>query len=460
MTIEIAEKDAVATRDGEPTLRRTIGLWQMVLYGSGSMLGSGIYGLIGQAAGAMGAAVWAAFLIALVGAGLTAFSYASLGSRYPRAGGAAYVTQRAYRHGLLTHGVGIAVACSGLTSIAAGARVIADNLARLPPLEAWPLTLLAVLYLFGLAAIVYRGIRESMWVNVTASLIEAGGLLLVIIVGLRFWGTQNLFETPFSAADASASLALALGVQGVVLTFFAFLGFEDTLNVAEEVKNPSRTLPLGLLMALALTAILYVGVAITAVSVVPWRELAQAGAPLAEVMSRAAPWFPGWAFIALTIFAVGNTGLINFITASRLLYGMARDKRLPKSLAKVHPERRTPHVAVGLILLVLLALVLSGNVAELAAATVLLLLLVFSVVNSALVILKLRPGEPKGSFEIPIAVPILGALVCITLFVLRVASGGQAGLRATMIAGALLGGAVLLYAAIRPHIGDARQTAD
>jgi amino acid transporter len=460
MSVETAEKDLAATRHGEPTLRRTIGLWQMVLYGSGSMLGSGIYGLIGQAAGAMGAAVWMAFLIALIGAGLTAFSYASLGSRYPRAGGAAYVTQRAYRHGLLTHGVGIAVACSGLTSIAAGARVIADNLNRLPALETWPVTALALLYLFGLAAIVYRGIRESMWVNVTASVIEAGGLLLVILVGLRFWGTQDLFETPFSVPDAGASLALALVVQGVVLTFFAFLGFEDSLNVAEEVKNPSRTLPLGLLLALALTAFLYVGVAITAVSVVPWRELAQAGAPLAEVMARAAPWFPGWAFIALTIFAVANTGLINFITASRLLYGMARDKRLPKSLAKVHPERRTPHVAVMLILLVLLALVLSGNVAELAAATVLLLLLVFSVVNSALVILKLRPGEPRGSFEIPIVVPILGALVCITLFTLRVASGGAAGLRATMIAGALLGGAVLLYVAIRPHIGDSKEAAE
>jgi amino acid transporter len=460
MSVETAEKDLAATRPGEPTLRRTIGLWQMVLYGSGSMLGSGIYGLIGQAAGAMGAAVWMAFLIALIGAGLTAFSYASLGSRYPRAGGAAYVTQRAYRHGLLTHGVGIAVACSGLTSIAAGARVIADNLNRLPALETWPVTALALLYLFGLAAIVYRGIRESMWVNVTASVIEAGGLLLVILVGLRFWGTQDLFETPFSVPDAGASLALALVVQGVVLTFFAFLGFEDSLNVAEEVKNPSRTLPLGLLLALALTAFLYVGVAITAVSVVPWRELAQAGAPLAEVMARAAPWFPGWAFIALTIFAVANTGLINFITASRLLYGMARDKRLPKSLAKVHPERRTPHVAVMLILLVLLALVLSGNVAELAAATVLLLLLVFSVVNSALVILKLRPGEPRGSFEIPIVVPILGALVCITLFTLRVASGGAAGLRATMIAGALLGGAVLLYVAIRPHIGDSKEAAE
>src|SRR5262245_59186728 len=395
MTTDTVETDVAGTpRQGEPALRRTIGLWQMVLYGTGSMLGSGIYGLIGQAAGAMGAAVWLAFLIALVGAFLTAFSYASLGSRYPRAGGAAYVTQRAYRHGLLTHAVGIAVACSALTSIAAGARVIADNLNRLPLLEDWPVTLLALLYLLGLTAIVYRGIRESMWVNVVASLIEAGGLMLVIAVGLRYWGTVDLFETPFSSSDGAA-VALVFVVQGVVLTFFAFLGFEDTLNVAEEVKNPSRTLPIGLVMGLGLTAVLYVGVAITAVSVVPWRELAQAGAPLAEVMARAAPWFPGWAFVVLTIFAVGNTGLINYITASRLLYGMARDKRLPRSLAKVHPDRRTPHVAIFVILAVLLALVLSGDVSQLAAATVLLLLLVFSVVNTALVILKLRPGEPR-----------------------------------------------------------------
>jgi len=135
---------------------------------------------------------------------------------------------------------------------------------------------------------------------------------------------------------------------------------------------------------------------------------------------------------------------------------MARDKRLPKSLSKVHPVRRTPHVAVVLILLVLLALVLSGDVSQLAAATVLLLLLVFSVVNTALVILKLRADEPKGSFEVPILVPILGALVCATLFVLRVSSGG---LRATVIAGTLLAGAAVLYVAIKPHIGTAKERA-
>ena len=115
---------------------------------------------------------------------------------------------------------------------------------------------------------------------------------------------------------------------------------------------------------------------------------------MAEVVARAAPWFPAWMFIAITIFAVANTGLINYVTASRLLYGMARDRQLPRALSRIHPKRRTPHVAVGLIGAIIALLILSGDISQLASATVLLLLLVFSVVNSALVILKLRPDEP------------------------------------------------------------------
>ncbi len=160
---------------GEPTLRRSIGLWQMTLYGAGSMLGAGIYGLVGQVAAEMGSAIWLAFLLSLVAAVLTGFSYASLGSRYPRAGGAAYITQRAYRRRLLTHVVGLTVACSGFTSIAAGARVVAENLQALPGLEGLPTGMLAFIYLAIVGAIVYRGIRESMWANVAFTLVEAAG---------------------------------------------------------------------------------------------------------------------------------------------------------------------------------------------------------------------------------------------------------------------------------------------
>lgn len=434
---------------GEPELRRSIGLWQMVLYCAGSMLGAGIYGLIGKAAGEMGSAVWLGFLVAMVAALLTGLSYASLGSRYPRAGGAAYVTHRAFKNGLLTHVLGIAVACSGLTSIAAGAWVIGQNLQRVPGLEVLPVVALSLAYLFLMSAIVFRGIRESMWFNVVCSIVEAGGLLLVIIVGARFWGSTDLLATPANPIGGELlAIPPLLIIQGAVLTFFSFVGFEDSLNVAEEVKNPRRNLPLGLVLGMLISCTLYLGVAVTAVSVIPWQELAEAEAPLADVMLRAAPWFPPWAFIAITIFAVANSALVNYVTASRLLYGMARDGRLPRPLAKVHATRRTPHVAIGLLLVILICLALAGDIAELAAATVLLLLSVFVVVNAALVVLKLRPGEPTEGFNVPIIVPAAGAVVCLGLLIARLASGDLA---APAIAGVLLLIAVAIYAVLRPR---------
>ena len=437
---------------GEPTLRRSIGLWQMTLYGAGSMLGAGIYGLIGRVAAEMGSAIWLAFGLSLFAAGLTGLSYASLGSRYPRAGGAAYITQRAYRRSLLTHVVGLTVACSGFTSIAAGARVVGENLQALPALEGLPTSMLAFLYLVVVGAFVYRGIRESMWANVACTLVEAAGLLLVIAVGLRFWGSANLLEFP-TVTETESGLPLVLLVQGVVLTFYSFLGFEDSINVAEELKNPRRDLPLGLVMALVVTVIIYMSVAISAVSVVPWQELAEANAPLAVVMERAAPWFPAWTFIGITIFAVANTGLINYVTASRLLYGMSRDGHLPRVLSTIHPQRRTPHVAIVLIFALIVLLILSGDISQLASATVLLLLLVFSVINSALVILKLRPGEPQGAFELPIAVPAVGAFVSLVMFLARVGTGDW---RAPTIAGVLLLGVAVLHLWLRPQGGTGK----
>ena len=432
---------------GEPTLRRSIGLWQMTLYGAGSMLGAGVYGLLGVVASEMGSAIWLAFALSMVAAGLTGLSYASLGSRYPRAGGAAYITHRAYRRTLLTHVVGLSVACSGLTSIAAGARVVGQNLQALPLFSGLAPGMLAFIYLVFVGTLVYRGIRESMWANVIFTLVEAAGLIFVVAVCMRFWGSANLLEFP-SAPGTDSGLPLVFLVNGIVLTFYSFLGFEDAINVAEELKNPRRNMPLGLVTALALTVVLYMGVSVSAVSVVPWQELAQADAPLDAVVQRAAPWVPAGMFIAITIFAVANTGLINYVTASRLLYGMARDGQLPQALAKIHPERRTPHVAVALIFVLIVLLILSGDISQLASATVLLLLLVFSAVNAALVILKLRPDEPEGAFELPTAVPALGAIVCIVMFIARATAGD---IRAPVIAAILIAAVLGLHLFLRPR---------
>lgn len=428
-----------------PRLNRTIGPFQLTLYGLGSMLGSGIYGLVGQAAGIVGNAVWLSFIAALFAALLTALTYASLGSRYPRAGGAAYVADRAFNLPILSFTVGLALVCSGLTSVATQSRVFALNLAKLMGLDTIPVEALALGFLLIMAGIVFRGIRESMWVNVLCTLIEATGLLIVIAVSVSYWGSVDYLELPADTADAGTAL---LVLQGSILTFFAFIGFEDTYNVAEEVKDPTRTIPIALVSAMLLATVLYIAVAISAVSVVPYQELSKAPAPLAAVLERAAPAFPSSIMTGITMFAVANTALVNYITASRMIYGMAQQGLLPPVVGRVHATRHTPHVATLILLLVLVPLALSGTVAELAAATVLLLLSVFAVINAALFVLKRRAGEPPGRFELPAWVPALGAVFCITLLAVRILSGD---IKAPLIALVLIAGILAIYAAVRKN---------
>jgi amino acid transporter len=443
MTREEGKLSNPPTERERPELHRSIGPVQLALYGLGSMLGAGIYGLIGKAAGQVGNAVWLAFVVALIAALLTALSYASLGSRYPRAAGAAYVTERAFNLPLLSFVVGLALVCSGLTSVATQSRVFAANLATLFHLDSIPLWWLALGFLLVLAGIVFRGTRESMWVNVLCTLVEASGLILVVAVGISHWGSVDYLEMPPDAADQGEGLVL---VQGAVLTFFAFIGFEDTFNVAEECRDPKR-IPLGLILAMSMAAVLYIAVAVTAVSVVPWPELAEAPGPITEVVNRAAPLIPPIVFTGITLFAVANTALVNYVTASRLIYGMADQGLLPLRFGDVHADRRTPHIAIAALFLVAAPLALFGTIAELAAATVLLLLLVFTVVNGALFVLKGRKGEQPGYFEIPRIIPALGALVCMALIVVRVGSGDW---EAPAIAGVLLAGAVAICLLLRP----------
>ncbi len=432
-----------AAGTGQPALRRSIGPFQLFAYTLGGMLGAGIYGLVGRAAGELGSAVWLGFLVAMVAALLTGLSYASLGSRYPRAGGAAYVTQRAFGRPLLTWTVGLAVMASGLTSVATQSRVVAENLAQLAGLAALPPLLISLGFLLIVAGIVLRGIRESMWANVACTAVEATGLVLVVVVGIPWWGSAPLFETP-----GGQEIGVSFVMTGAILTFFAFIGFEDTLNVAEEAREPRWSLPVGIVCAMVTATLLYIAVSVTAVSVVPWAELAQAPGPLTEVMARAAPWFPASGYVAITVFAVSNTALLNYVTASRLLLGMARQGLMPEACAKEHPARRTPHVATLALLPVIAALVLVGNIGQLASATVLLLLAVFTCVNLALLVLRRRKGEPKGGFEVPVAIPAAGALVCGALLVNRVLAGDW---RAPALAGALLAAILLAFAVLRPR---------
>ncbi|MFO1484480.1 MAG: amino acid permease [Verrucomicrobiaceae bacterium] len=444
----------------QPKLDQTIGRWQLMFYGLGSMLGAGIYALIGKAAAGLGNAVWLAFFMAMIGAMLTGLSYACVGGRYAKAGGAAYVTQRGLGKPLLSYIVGIAVMMSGLTSMATGSQAIIDQISAMldwhPDAFTTKLASIGVVFLVG--CVIYRGIRESMWLNVLCTIVEASGLIFIIAIGMRYWGNVNYLESPGDtvAGGAGSGITLALIMQGAVLTFYSFIGFEDILNVSEEVKNPAKNVPFGLIGAMVLATCIYMAVAITAVSVVPWRELAEAKGPLMEVAKRAAPWFTGvkgvYAFI--TIFAIGNTALLNYIMGSRLLYGMSHQGLLPSILGKVHPIRHTPHIAIYVLFGIVAILILSGGVKQLAESTVLLLLTVFTIVNIALVILKRRPDEPRCGFEPPLIIPALGALVCASLILTRIqtaiTSSDTAQRTAPLIAGAIIVVGLVLYVVLKP----------
>lgn len=456
---ELAIMDSrVEACGSEPQLQKTIGGWQVLFYGLGSMLGAGIYALIGRASESLGNAIWLAFGAAMVVALLTGLTYACAGSRYPKAGGAAYITQRALAKPWLSYMIGIAVMMSGLTSMATGSQAIAENIEKAVGM-ALPIKLVAIGIVFLIGLVIFRGIRESMWLNILCTAVEASGLIFIIAVGMRYWGSVNYLEMPADTAGggAGSGITWALVLQGAVLMFYSFIGFEDILNVSEEVKNPKRDVPFGLVGAMILATAIYMAVAITAVSVVPWRELAASKTPLMDVAHTAAPWFHGIdrVYIGITIFAIGNTALLNYLMGSRLLYGMSCQRLLPAVCSRIHAVRRTPHVAIAILFVIVSALIMSGGVKQLAEATVLLLLLVFTVVNASMAVLKRRKDEARGGFEVPGIVPILGAMVCAVLIITRIqsalSSDNPANRVAPLIALAILIVSLALYAILKPR---------
>lgn len=422
-----------------PTLKRNIGLIALVLFGVGDILGAGVYGLIGKTANEMGNAVWLAFLVSMIAAGLTGLSYASLGSRFPRAGGAAYITLRAYRVPFLSYMVGLAVLASGLTSMATAAKVFAGYMNGLLP--AFPPLAIAIGFSLVIAGIVFRGIRESLFANGICTLIEVSGLFLVIAVGLPYVGEVNYLDAT-SPNNPSGDITLALALTGAVLTFYSFVGFEDMLNVAEEVKEPHSTLPRAMLLALVIASLIYMTIAVVAVSVLAPAILGASGQPLVDVVAKAAPWFPTGAFSLIALFAVANTALLNFVMGSRLLYGMASQGLVPRALARVHAGRRTPHMAILAVWCVFFVLVLSGDISSLARSTSVLLLCCFVLVNIALVIIKAKETE-KPHFDVPAIIPLLGAGVCLAML-------SQAKAPEVITASIILAGIALLYWLVKP----------
>ena len=418
---------------GHAELKRTLGMTAITVYAVGDILGAGIYALVGKVAGSAGSSAWLSFVVAALLASLTGLTYAELVGRYPVAAGAAAYCKRAFRLPWLAFVVGILVLVSGITSAAAVSHAFVgylDTFVVLPGFAA-SLGLLALMTLIS-----FLGIEESARVNFVLTAAEFSGLVLVLVVGIAFASGQ-----PGEVVAERVTPDLDLGgiLAGVTVAFFAYIGFEDTVNVAEEVKDVQRVLPRAILIAIAVTSVLYLGVVLVALMAVPPDRLGQSDAPLLEVLDAAGVQVPGGAFSLIALLAITNTGLLNLIMASRMGYGMAREGLLPGVLARVHPERRTPWVAVLAAFVLAAALALSGGTRVLAQTTSLLLLLVFTLLHVALLVVKRRErGHPHDGFVTPFWTPILGALLCGAMTL-------QYPTEVYLRAAAVLAGALVLY---------------
>ncbi|SMQ58925.1 APC family permease [Agreia sp. VKM Ac-1783] len=452
MTID--EKASDSTQSEPAELKRVMGPKLLLLFIVGDILGTGIYALTGQVAAEVGGAAWLPFLIAFGVALLTACSYLELVGKYPQAAGAALYVHKAFGIHFVTFIVCFTVMCSGLTSASAASGAFASNFATgfgLDSANPGILLVVALLFMLLIMAVNLRGVAESVGLNVVLTLVELSGLLLVILIGCFaiFGGNADFsrvvaFDTP---EDKGIFLAISTATS---LAFFAMVGFEDSVNMVEEVKNPSRIFPRALLSGLTITAIVYVTVAIIAVAVVPVGELAGNDTPLVTVVQTAAPDFPISALIPfISLFAVGNSALINMMMASRLLYGMSKRGVLPSFLSKVHTKRQTPFAAILFTTGIALALTAYVSIDPknplvilLGGTTSLLLLAVFALVNVSVLVLR-REKVDHDHFTTPTVLPVLGVIVCVYL-VLPWSSGRP--VEQYEIAGVLLGVGVVLWA--------------
>lgn len=388
-------------------LRRQLGLFQTTMYGVGLILGAGIYALIGDAAGQAGNSLWLSFILAAFAAVFTGLSYAELSAMYPKAAAEYVFVKNAFKSDFVAFIVGwltLFVAIISASAIALGFGGYFTTLYGIPIVAA------AILAITGLSFLNYFGIRESSSLNILFTIIEAGGLALVIWLGLVVFGDVKIdyFDMPFGFSGVFSAFTLV---------FFAYIGFENIANISEEIKNPRKVLPRAIILSISITAIIYILVSVSAIRILNWQELDASVAPLADVIRKALgeQWRVIILFIAL--FATSNTVLIMLVSGSRILYGIARDRTLPTILSAVHQKRKTPWVAVIVIGALSSAFIFSGNISTVANISVFAIIMVFILVNFSLIWLRFKEPNAERPFVIPFNVkrfPILPAFGIIT----------------------------------------------
>ncbi len=388
----------------QPHLKRAFSLPYLVLYGLGTTLGAGIYVLIGEVVVEAGALAPLAFLVAATVAGFTALSFGEFSSRHPESAGEAVYVSAGFSVSWLPLVVGLTVVAAGIVSSAALGRGVAGYV---DPFVTVPDTIAILVAVLLLGATAVAGIQESIIVLTIMTVVEAGALVVLIALGIFVEpaGPAVVQEVP------AVSNGAVFGVLGAAaLAFYAFIGFEDMVNVAEEVQDAPRTLPIAIIIVLVVTVVIYGGVSMVAANARHAVDFANEGAPLAALFN-ALSGAPPQIIAGVGLIAVANGILIQIIMASRVLYGLGKRNLLPAALAEIHPRTQTPAKATLLVAAVVLLLALTLDVATLAQVTSTLILAVFATVNLSLIRVKLRGKADTPTFEVPLAIPVIG---CVT----------------------------------------------
>lgn len=382
-------------------LKRALGLPEVTLSGVGIILGAGIYALMGEAAGLAGNAVWIAFGISAVMAACTGLAYAELSSMFPRASAEYAYVGRAFGQ-TAAFLVGWLILASGVLSAATVALGFGGYVSGLTGIPAVPAALLLIA---GLAAIGVYGIRETALFAIVMTLVEAGGIVFVIVIGIPYLGSVDYFAMPKGLSGV---------FQASALVFFAYMGFEEMVKLAEETREPEKTIPRALILALAAAVVLYMLVTVSAVSVLGWEGLAATPAPFAAIAEAALGGSASLLISLVALCATANTSLLLIVATSRLAWGMAGDRALPALLARVHPIFGTPWVAVAAAAAVAAAFTLTGEIAYVANATNFALFLTFALINATVIFLRRREPDIPRPFRVPLdvrgvpLVPLLG----------------------------------------------------
>lgn len=384
-----------------------MGLFHLTMYGVGLILGAGIYVLIGEAAGLAGNSVWISFILGSIVALFAGLSFAELSSIFPKVAAEYIFVKNAFKNNFFAFIIGWLTAITAMITAATVALGFGGYLAQFVNI---PITISAILLIVVLSVVNFIGIKESSWANIVFTIIEAAGLILIIVIGFTISSPEpvNYFESP----SGFSGIIIAF-----VLSFFAFIGFEAMSNVAEEVRNPKKTIPRAIFLAVLISSLIYVLLTFAVFRVISWEDFSSSSAPLAEVVKI------GWGvqgqiiLTGIALFAITNTVLITLIAGSRIMFGMARDKSFPNILIKIHSKTKTPWVAIITLMIIALGFSLIGDIVIVANIAVFAVVITFAAVILSLIVLRYTQPNIERRFKIPVNIgkfpvlPVFGLVI-------------------------------------------------